>query len=1005
MATPTPAQLAIATLYTAAFNRAPDAAGFDYWLQAYQQGASLSTLSATFLGTPEGQATFPPGLSSQAFVAAFYSSVFGRTVDESGLKFWTDALDAQGGAGSTTAKAALMANIIGVASTPIITRPAGLSDAAYVQTVADRARFLNKAEFGVYFATELRSTNLTLAKQMLALVSADPASITVARTQAEQGGAPSTPVVRPQGAVPAFTDADTLTTINNVLAAYDGGAGTADTTGMNTDKLKALAAGAAVFKAGGLTGTLVLSSVVTANEASALLSKYSGTTASANAIGMNAAYLAVLAGAPTAFSANSIASPTLLVGNASLTDTATEALLAKSTNATIVASGASGAELLSIANHIGNIAAGGIQGTFALVGSLNGTQLTTLFGKLDAAARVTADVSLMQPSVLAVLAANPGLMDAGALTGALNLSSPLTTTAIGVLLNRYVGTTATLLTTGFGSDVLNQVATSIGKFAADGMSGAPVILADVSASNALALLGKYVGASATVNASLFSAAEIQSLNAYVSKVTTITSPGLTLASAWLTSTALSSFLAVSANATVNATGSNASQLLSLFGNLSHLANDGISGDLPVSSSVIAASLGTLFLKTAVAANVSVNATGMDLDQVVLLFTNADKIDSLSNLSAPSGTMVRLGSNFGLLFTKGIGTAVDLTGATAVQLDTIGQFGNQFKADGLTGSFTIDKGVPDYRYAVLLGDRVADAANVTVQAAGMSDAQLLALANGIGKADTILGLSLTSANTASSSIGQVASLLPKANGVDVTGITDQAFTDLRGLVADGALKGVLTLGPSQIVGAGVLTSIDAKLAAAGASLHVTGTGGNDTVNLSTFTKATYVAGGAGADTITLGSGQSTVFIGSQTETHGVGFALSSWVSANIDNIIELKSGDVIKLSTDAGVFGTSIQFSAGTTNVNYSAASYVVANGETNDFAYLISKLATLNALPSTSALAQVIRLDVSFNGGAIGIPGSFIIINDNNAVIDERDTILYVGTPAPDLAAYVQFGA
>ena len=54
MATPTASQLAVATLYSAAFNRAPDAAGFDFWVQAYERGASLSTIARGFLASRKG---------------------------------------------------------------------------------------------------------------------------------------------------------------------------------------------------------------------------------------------------------------------------------------------------------------------------------------------------------------------------------------------------------------------------------------------------------------------------------------------------------------------------------------------------------------------------------------------------------------------------------------------------------------------------------------------------------------------------------------------------------------------------------------------------------------------------------------------------------------------------------------------------------------------------------------------------------------------------------------
>jgi len=1087
MATPTSAQLAIATLYTAAFNRAPDAAGFDFWLQAYQQGASVSRLATTFLGTPEGQATYPVGLSSEGFVAAFYSSVFGRSADDSGLRFWTSALDSLGGAGNASAKAALMVNIISVASTPVTAKPDGLSDAAYAQTVADRARFINKTEFGVYFAAELRSNDLSLAKQMLALVTADPASVSVARSLAAQGGIAATPPV----VVPALTSADDVAAITSKLAAYGGTAATADTSSMTAAQLKALAAGASKVNANGLTGSLSLSTAVTASEASTLLAKYAGTTASADATGMDAAYLALLAGATSKFAVGSITTPTLTLANVLLDDVATESLLAKATGAQLVATGATAVELLSIVNHVGNVATGGITGTFALLGSLDATQLTSLLGKLSAAARVTADVSSMQASQLVVLAAKPSSLDAGALTGSLQLSAPLTATAVGVLLDRYAGTDARLVASAtVGSDVLNAVAAMSSKVSS--ISGDLTILSDVNPADGLSLLGKYVGSTASINASVFDSTQLQSLYGSLSKLTTITAPKLVLADAWLTPTAVADLLAKSTDAGVTITGVSGGQFTNLMAQLPKIADNGIVGTLAITNSTAAASgLQTLLQKTAVGAtvnvdaasmgldqivalfaqaakidgvtnlsvpsaawtqlpadlgvllgkstgtqidlsgasaaqlkllapsssqyaagglvgtfaldssfsaaqlgallgdrvngtaDVTVNAAGMDVDQVVALFANAANVDHLSNLSAPSGTMAQIGMDFGLLFTKGIGSAVDLTGATAQQLGVIGQFVNQIKADGLTGSFTITKDVNEAYYASLLGDRVADAANVTVQAAGMRDAQLLALATGIGKVDTILGLSLTTANTASLSDSQAASLLSKATGADVTGITDLQFTGMLGLVADGTLKGALSLGLSELQAATVST-LNTKLSTE-ATLKITGTGGADIIDLTGLSKMADVNGGAGADSITLGSGGGTVFIGGQAESRSADFSLSQATSDKLDRIT-MNGGDVIvKLSQAPGAFGGSgMTFSSqSVTPLKQWAAPMPV--GAFSDFSLV---LGGDFGSPSTSAAVSwgvLTLISYPFNNT---LEGKYLIIFDDTPGFDINDTII-----------------
>ena len=980
----TPDQLAIATLYAAAFNRAPDAAGFDFWLQAYQRGATVTGLAGNFLGTPEGQTAYPPGMSSQAFVAAFYTSVFGRPADAGGLQFWSAALDALGGAGSTAAKAAFMADIIGIASTPLAAKPEGLSDEAYAQTVADRGRFLNKAEVGVYFAAELRSNDLSLAKLVLAAVTADPASVTAARTLAEQTiNPPAPPVV-----VPALTSADDVAAITSKLAAYAGTDATADTSGMSAAQLKAVAAGLGKIKADGVSGALALTGTVTASEAGSLLAKYAGTTASAAAAGMDAAYLAVLAGAATKFAASGIATPTLVLADNLLDDTATEALLAKSAGAQINAAGATAPELLSIVNHIGAVAAGGITGTFALLGSLSAAQLTSLLGKLASGAHVTADVSAMDASQLAVLAAKPLALDPGALTGSLHLSAPLTGTAVAVLLNRYAGTDATLAATGAGSDVLNSVAAAVAKVS--GISGDLVLPSNVIPGYGLSLLGKYAGTTATVDASLFNSTQLQALYGSLDKLATVTQPKLVVADAWLSSsTVVDNLLAKSTDAVVTATGISSAQLTSVLNNLSHVAADGILGTLGIAStSATAAGLDLLLQKTAVAATVNVNAASMDADQVVVLFGQAAKIDSLTNLSVPAGTMARLPADIGTLFQKGIGIKVDLTGASTAQLNGVASYVNQFADDGLTGSYSLDNSLNAAQLDILLGVRVAAAADVTVQSIGMTSEQLMSVAQGIAKVDTIRGLALTSALSSSLTDAQFEALLSKAMNaavyVDSLGAAKTAKV-LAALdhIGAGGLSFNLFVDATQLQ-AGTVGQLDAKLNA-GATLNVTGTTASDVIDLTGLSKQAYVVGGAGADMITLGSGKSTVLLGGKTDSRATSVVdTTQSTSASIDRIAGLKDGDVIKLSTGANVYGAGIQFTGATNVLHVQQISQDATAGPTT-FATVYNALSGLVHIASTSAAASLVVFTLT---SPSGLAGKFLIVNDGDAAITTDDTIV-----------------
>jgi S-layer protein len=182
MAIATTAQLTqISSLYVALFNRAPDTVGLSFWGNALANGAALATISQGFLNAPEGTLNYPAFQSSSEFVTAFYTKVFGRAPDAGGLAFWTTALNNAGGAESTTAKASVVSQIISTVNTPLTTRPAGLTDAEYAQTVSDRALFANKVDVGTYLATQ---SPLTVPDAGAALtgVTADPATVVTAKS-------------------------------------------------------------------------------------------------------------------------------------------------------------------------------------------------------------------------------------------------------------------------------------------------------------------------------------------------------------------------------------------------------------------------------------------------------------------------------------------------------------------------------------------------------------------------------------------------------------------------------------------------------------------------------------------------------------------------------------------------------------------------------------------------------------------------------------------------------
>jgi serralysin len=82
-------------MYQAALGRAPDAGGLGYWIGKMDQGMSLRELAVNFMATPEFIGQFGGSNPDDAlFVTKVYNNVLHRTPDDSGFKYFMDALAA-----------------------------------------------------------------------------------------------------------------------------------------------------------------------------------------------------------------------------------------------------------------------------------------------------------------------------------------------------------------------------------------------------------------------------------------------------------------------------------------------------------------------------------------------------------------------------------------------------------------------------------------------------------------------------------------------------------------------------------------------------------------------------------------------------------------------------------------------------------------------------------------------------------------------------------------------
>lgn len=80
-------------LYDSAFDRVPDAPGFNEWVDRLDGGTALGTVAAAFAGSAEFQSTYG-NLTQRGFVEQLYRNVLGREGDAAGVNDWLAKLNA-----------------------------------------------------------------------------------------------------------------------------------------------------------------------------------------------------------------------------------------------------------------------------------------------------------------------------------------------------------------------------------------------------------------------------------------------------------------------------------------------------------------------------------------------------------------------------------------------------------------------------------------------------------------------------------------------------------------------------------------------------------------------------------------------------------------------------------------------------------------------------------------------------------------------------------------------
>ena len=162
----------IIELYIAYFNRAPDAIGLNFWGTAFANGVSLSEMAVLFADQNETRATYPDGTTNSDFANSVYTNILGRTPDQTGLTFWTDALDT----GAVSRDELILRVLEGARASLQIERGPDF----VTQQLADRTYLENKIDIGAFFAVHRGMSDVANAEFVMDLHDGTSGSIIAA---------------------------------------------------------------------------------------------------------------------------------------------------------------------------------------------------------------------------------------------------------------------------------------------------------------------------------------------------------------------------------------------------------------------------------------------------------------------------------------------------------------------------------------------------------------------------------------------------------------------------------------------------------------------------------------------------------------------------------------------------------------------------------------------------------------------------------------------------------
>lgn len=156
-----------AGLYSAFWNRAPDATGQNFWVGKLNGGMTSLQVATEFYNAPEGLAAYPNWIRNDnaALVTQVYNSVFERAPDAGGLAFYVAQLNS--GTSFPQVVLNMMANAVNSAA-------AGNTDGQ---------QFLNEIQVGIYVSEVLRTNDPAITSIALEGVTYQQSSVEIREAQ------------------------------------------------------------------------------------------------------------------------------------------------------------------------------------------------------------------------------------------------------------------------------------------------------------------------------------------------------------------------------------------------------------------------------------------------------------------------------------------------------------------------------------------------------------------------------------------------------------------------------------------------------------------------------------------------------------------------------------------------------------------------------------------------------------------------------------------------------